>query len=262
MNSPILPPELCHLVISHLADLTTLRVCSLVSHGWLPATRRSLFPHLRISDDDLDPFMPLLSSEYNTFLSAVIAIHFVSWPHHSTVLSTVFPHLAQFTRLTTVILEIHEPLEQDLPVVPDVTSLQLCIHESFSFPQFLQLLSPFPSLKRLHVSNVTWDWEKKDSLSSISPLPPLHELVLSTFFFEDASFREWLAQPSTTITHLTLYMGYSTDSIVDGVLHLLHSLRTNLQHLHVDCTCTHEESLARTYGFDKFTDLQTLHISG
>ncbi|KAK7001411.1 hypothetical protein R3P38DRAFT_1794848 [Favolaschia claudopus] len=204
---PTIPPEITDTIIRLLCrDRQVLRLCSLVSRAWLPASRNILYETLAIRGEDVPSFISIAAPSENTYLGFVRAIDISMAENGPT--ESLLELLPQFTRLKTLRV-VSSIFHFELPPLPAMTTLELSGSHFQSFAAFTALLSRVPNLHDLKMQNLHWGspsgWAPpKLQLAS----SPQLKFKLSGFFVEmtESVLLDWLCDTSTapSATSLTL----------------------------------------------------------
>ncbi|KAF9031991.1 hypothetical protein BDZ89DRAFT_1063628 [Hymenopellis radicata] len=195
-SAPVLPPELVWLIVEHIWDWHTLRICALVSRTWAIPCQRALFRDL-----------PLLR-----YLEVVrLPAHLIRYPHLQILIQRMSiwltpPHSAAernvyLSRLTAI-----------FPLVPRLTYLHLDIYNLRAEADFQQIFSCLEdsSVQRVSLDTqyfIPSDAPGVDFFSSnlgVVHRPALELLRVNMLYLPQVhtALRFWLRQYPTHLKHL------------------------------------------------------------
>ena len=157
-----LPQELLDEILLHLPsdEGRSLRSCSLVSKSWLEPSRRLLFKHIRIRQDNYKLWLATISPT-----NAGVLFHVHSFAYFLRVKRTsdsrsvyifrdYFPSFCQLKKLTLCHLDIEPTIPEHLHLFSafhhTLSSLSLGV-VSISWRAFVALVGYFPNLRNLNL---------------------------------------------------------------------------------------------------------------
>ncbi|KAJ6612353.1 hypothetical protein B0H10DRAFT_2192487 [Mycena sp. CBHHK59/15] len=157
-RSPALPPEVIDLIIDNLhRDSSILRTCGLVSRDWLASSRHHLYSGVCLPRRNLNTFLNLIKSPYNTFLFRLRGLHVVGFLHAEIV--QLWPLLPAFSYLRSLhiygkLLSVDDD-SLEIKRLPQLDTLSLSTAHFSSYHSFTRFLSQFPGLRTLKLENVS-----------------------------------------------------------------------------------------------------------
>ncbi|KAJ6468090.1 hypothetical protein C8R47DRAFT_807523 [Mycena vitilis] len=265
-SQPVFPPEITDSIIHQLSpDLPTLRVCSLVSRAWIPASRYLLHETIALRGEDMSSFLELIAAAENTYLATVRAVNLSLCENGPT--ESLLKLLPQFLSLKSI--RIYSSIfHYDLPVISGVTALELSGTHIRSVLDFTTLLARLPALKHLKLDAVSWGssdgWAPV--ASSIGPVNPTR-LELDTFSVQiptDPLFLDWLgsAKSGPITSDLMLCLPIKLQGRDQTKIHC--KISEYLRHLNVSLKRLHLRFVSRFklehLHFTTNTSLQSIHI--
>ncbi|KAJ7457860.1 hypothetical protein FB451DRAFT_1274400 [Mycena latifolia] len=243
---PALPPEITDSIIHELApDFRALRICSLVCHAWLPASRYILHKALSIRGEDIAHFLELIAPPENTYFPSLRSINISLCENGPTpALLHILPCLSCLTAIRISASLFHY---DEFPTLPRLRTLELVGVQFRSFASFTDLIFKVPHLKSLSIEKTSWGsaegWapsEKPDAIPSRSKSSP--RLELDTFrvdLSDNLHFLEWLRSEETGPLACTLaltmlgpkYILTLPDEMLAAVSEYLRHLNVHLKNL-------------------------------
>ncbi|KAJ6573454.1 hypothetical protein DFH09DRAFT_1457460 [Mycena vulgaris] len=240
-SGPVLPPEITDSIIHELSpDAPALRICSLVCHAWLPASRHILHKMVALRGEDIPDFLDLIAPSENTYLNKLRVID-ISLCENGPAAS-LLELLPRFLCLESV--RIHSSIfHYETPDLPRVRSLELFGLHFRSFAAFTNLLSRFPDLKNLILGeNVLWGsvqgWAPTGQDVMVSkPSLPLQLNTFNAYISNNSQLQEWLGsgESGPIASNLTLVMPNVYSNTASALTaDTLAKLSEYLRHLHLD----------------------------
>ncbi|KAJ7657353.1 hypothetical protein DFH06DRAFT_1198026 [Mycena polygramma] len=263
-SQPVFPPEITDSIIHQLSpDLPMLRVCSLISRAWLPASRYLLHETISLRGEDIPFFLELIAAAENTYLATVRAVNLSLCENGPT--ESFLKLLPQFLCLKSI--RIYSSIfHYDLPVLSGVTTLELSGTQIRSVVDFTTLLAQLPALKHLKLDAVSWGspdgWAPVASNADIVPANHAR-LELDTFSVRistDSLWPDWLGSeksgPITSDLMLCLPRMPQTQDR-SKISQYLRNLNVSLKRLHLRFGSALE---LEHLDFSTNTSLQSIHI--
>ena len=237
MSSPILPLELCELVIDLIDDLDALRAFSLACKAFLPACRRHLFYYVCLSNRHIAKrflrsicSMPSSTSPYRH-------IHHLRLRDDFQWVNDALPLLATLL-LDVTILELQSVkwtmLDQTgqaslVSGFQKVKRLETLYGAFDTSEQMSQFIASFPLLVELSCTQTYWRNDTPTRTAFLTPLPHgIHTITLAAC--QSRFFHQLLTLESPPCVRSVSFQHMGSEHL-DGVSMFLEALGSNLEEL-------------------------------
>ncbi|KAJ7509801.1 hypothetical protein B0H11DRAFT_2216680 [Mycena galericulata] len=202
------PEELIDLIISHLDDDASIRLCGLVCRSWLYSSRFYAFENVTLNDGNTAPFLELVETSLVSLPSLIGALDLTEpWPGDSESENIDWlegiDRLGSCPRMTYLYVQIGDRglshLSPFLSALSSLTTTEFSVVPNNSAGSILEILPSLPpSVKNLNIFSLIEDFFQDQTFLSASRLP---EGLCTLYLSDDAQnfFSALLLLPQTPL---------------------------------------------------------------
>ncbi|KAJ7463391.1 hypothetical protein B0H11DRAFT_2240865 [Mycena galericulata] len=202
------PEELIDLIISHLDDDASIRLCGLVCRSWLYSSRFYAFENVTLNDGNTAPFLELVETSFVSLPSLIGALDLTEpWPGDSESENIDWlegiDRLGSCPRMTYLYVQIGDRglshLSPFLSALSSLTTTEFSVVPNNSAGSILEILPSLPpSVKNLNIFSLIEDFFQDQTFLSASRLP---EGLCTLYLSDDAQnfFSALLLLPQTPL---------------------------------------------------------------